>query len=73
MEFEFDKSKHGIDFDEAQALWLDEMLVEVPARAALCRGGADCGQALVCGHHLPQRQDPAHLGSSGSPRGGGDL
>ncbi len=39
MEFEFDeaksqanKSKHGIDFVEAQALWLDEMFVEVPAR-----------------------------------------
>ena len=26
------KSKRGIDFVEAQALWLDEMLVEVPAR-----------------------------------------
>lgn len=39
MEFEFDeaksqanKSKHGIDFVEAQALWLDETLVEIPAR-----------------------------------------
>ncbi|MHB8078205.1 MAG: BrnT family toxin [Candidatus Krumholzibacteriia bacterium] len=39
MEFEFDenksranKSKHGIDFVEAQALWLDEMRVEIPAR-----------------------------------------
>ncbi len=39
MEFEFDeaksqanKSKHGLDFVEAQALWLDEMLVEIPAR-----------------------------------------
>jgi uncharacterized protein len=39
VEFEFDeaksqanKSKHGIDFVEAQALWLDEMLVEIPAR-----------------------------------------
>jgi uncharacterized DUF497 family protein len=39
VEFEFDearsrrnRSKHGIDFVEAQALWLDEMLVEVPAR-----------------------------------------
>lgn len=39
MEFEFDedkshtnKTKHGIDFVEAQALWLDEMLVETPAR-----------------------------------------
>jgi uncharacterized protein len=39
VEFEFDeaksqsnKSKHGIDFEEAQALWLDEMFVEIPAR-----------------------------------------
>lgn len=39
VEFEFDekksaanKAKHGIDFVEAQALWLDEMLVEIPAR-----------------------------------------
>ena len=39
MEFEFDeaksqanRNKHGIDFVEAQALWLDEMLVEIPVR-----------------------------------------
>jgi uncharacterized DUF497 family protein len=39
VEFEFDESKsqansikHGIDFLAAQALWLDEMLIEVPAR-----------------------------------------
>ena len=39
MEFEFDeakslanKAKHGIDFVEIQALWLDEMRVEIPAR-----------------------------------------
>lgn len=39
MEFEFDeeksrtnRAKHGIDFVEAQALWLDGRLVEVPAR-----------------------------------------
>jgi uncharacterized DUF497 family protein len=39
VEFEFDegksqinKGKHGIDFVEAQALWLDESLVEIPAR-----------------------------------------
>lgn len=39
MEFEFDEAKsqanrgkHGIDFVEAQALWLDEMFVEIPAR-----------------------------------------
>ena len=39
MEFEFDlqksesnKTKHGIDFYEAQALWDDPDLVEIPAR-----------------------------------------
>lgn len=39
MEFEFDKQKslanrekHGIDFVDSQLLWLDEMLVEIPAR-----------------------------------------
>ncbi len=39
MEFEFDeaksranKSKHGIDFEEAQALWLDDRRAEVEAR-----------------------------------------
>ena len=37
MEFEFDpkksdinKSKHGIDFSEAQALWDDPDLIEIP-------------------------------------------
>jgi len=41
MEFEFDpeksdmnKKKHGIDFHEAQALWDDPELVEIPARIA---------------------------------------
>jgi uncharacterized DUF497 family protein len=40
MEFEYDpekraanKAKHGIDFEEAQALWDDEMLLEAPAKA----------------------------------------
>ncbi|MBW1893501.1 MAG: BrnT family toxin [Deltaproteobacteria bacterium] len=39
MEFEFDpkkskynKKKHGIDFIEAQALWEDRDLLEIPAR-----------------------------------------
>ena len=39
MEFEFDArksqanaQKHGIDFNEAQALWDDPDMVEVPAR-----------------------------------------
>jgi len=40
MEFEYDpiksqtnKEKHGVDFDEAQVLWLDEDRVEFPARS----------------------------------------
>jgi uncharacterized DUF497 family protein len=39
MDFEFDaaksaanRAKHGIDFVEAQALWLDPDRIEVPAR-----------------------------------------
>ena len=39
MEFEFDRKKsesnrrkHGIDFTEAQALWNDLDLIEIPAR-----------------------------------------
>jgi uncharacterized DUF497 family protein len=39
MDFEYDqdksdanKQKHGIDFEEAQALWDDPSLVEVPAK-----------------------------------------
>lgn len=39
MEFEFDpekstanETKHGIDFDDAQALWGDPWLLEAPAR-----------------------------------------
>ncbi len=39
MEFEFDeaksrsnKTKHGIDFVEAQALWEDDLRIEIPAR-----------------------------------------
>lgn len=38
MEFEYDpemseanRIKHGIDFDEAQALWSDPLLIEAPA------------------------------------------
>jgi uncharacterized DUF497 family protein len=40
MEFEFDpskstsnKGKHGIDFDEVQALWKDPERLEIPANA----------------------------------------
>jgi uncharacterized DUF497 family protein len=41
MRFEYDleksaqnKRKHGIDFEEAQALWADSAMVEVPARTS---------------------------------------
>jgi uncharacterized DUF497 family protein len=41
MQFEFDpdkseenKRKHGIDFEEAQALWADPSLVEIPSRTS---------------------------------------
>ena len=41
MEFEFDsqksvanKAKHGIDYVEAQALWDDPDLIEIPARTS---------------------------------------
>ena len=40
MDFEYDRQKneankamHGIDFDEAPALWQDPALIEIPARA----------------------------------------
>jgi len=39
LEFEFDQdksranaAKHGIDFVEAQTLWLDDLMIEIPAR-----------------------------------------
>ena len=39
MQFEFDEAKsrsnqlkHGIDFEAAQRLWLDERRIEIPAR-----------------------------------------
>ncbi|MCY3766512.1 MAG: BrnT family toxin [Gemmatimonadetes bacterium] len=52
MEFEFDdrksvknKEKHGIDFIEAQQIWEDSGLIEIPARAA------DEPRFLVIGRH----------------------
>lgn len=50
MEFEFDESKsaanaakHGIDFIAAEELWLDELLIEMPAKTV------DEPRALVIG------------------------
>ena len=61
MEFEFDrrkslanKTKHGIDFTEAQDLWNDPDLVEIPARTEdeprwvlVGRIGERCWSAVV--------------------------
>jgi len=61
-DFEFDpaksaanKAKHGIDFDEGQALWRDERRMEVPSRASIDeprwlvigRIGGKCWSAIV--------------------------
>jgi uncharacterized DUF497 family protein len=56
MRFEYDpnksaanKAKHGIDFDEAQALWADEWLLEAPARTEDEPGMLALGQ--IAGKH----------------------
>jgi uncharacterized protein len=60
MEFEFDpeksaanRLKHGIDFEAAQAIWLDERLIVAPARVegeprfiAVGRIGDRCWSAI---------------------------
>ena len=61
MEFEFDprksqtnRAKHGIDFHDAQQLWDDPNLIEIPARTAdeprwllVGRIGKQCWSAVV--------------------------
>ncbi len=49
--FEFDEaksraneSKHGIDFVEAQALWLDPNLLRLPARSDAESGGSSSSE-----------------------------
>ena len=70
MGFEYDrqkggvnKGKHGIDFDEAQALWQDSALMEIPARAmdeprwlAIARRAGKCWCA-----HFRQRRERIQL------------
>jgi len=67
MAFEYDqeksarnKRKHGIDFDEAQALWDDPEFVEIPAKAT------DEPRALVIG-----RIGGKHWSAVITHRGGG--
>jgi hypothetical protein len=61
MRFEYDAEKsaennrkHGIDFEEAQALWTDPALVEIPARTTdeprwllIGKIGGKCWSAVV--------------------------
>lgn len=56
MDFEFDpaksaanRAKHGIDFEAAQALWLDDDRVEIDARSDTERRSAVIG--IVEGKH----------------------
>jgi uncharacterized protein len=65
--FEFDpgksalnKEKHGIDFDEAQALWLDENRVEQAARSEVEERRfvvAGLRQALWCAVYTPRGEN----------------
>lgn len=63
MDFEYDpdesevnRQKHGIDFEEPQALWDDPNRVEIPAKVTdeprFLVIGNDRRQALVCRHDL---------------------
>ena len=82
--FEFDeaksranKKKHGIDFVEAQDLWLDGNLLRIAARSESEGPFRLCGtaqrEALVGDRHLPGRNDQAHLGTEVAPLGGGGV
>jgi hypothetical protein len=79
--FEFDERKsqsnsvrHGIEFVQAQDLWSDPELVEIPARTSdeprfLVVGRIE-GKPVVGGHHASSWDHPHHFRSSFSRRGG---
>jgi uncharacterized DUF497 family protein len=81
MEFEFDpaksaanKDKHGIDFVEAQALWLDDGLADAPVVSDgeprfLVIGRIDGKHCL----HPARRGGADHLGQAGAKNGGDVL
>ena len=83
MEFEFDEAKsrvnsvkHGIDFLAAQALWLDSLLIEVPARTEneprfLVIGRSTA--SILGRHHLSRAKGSHHLGAAIQARGGCHL
>ena len=74
MPFEYDlaksatnKAKHGIDFDDAQALWKDARMLEAPAKPMTSRafwGRKDWRKPL--GRHLRSswRQCADHLSAA---------
>ncbi len=79
-QFEFDERKsrlnslkHGIDFVEAQALWLDEALLEGRGRGTgetrLLMIGRIEAETLGGGHHLPGTVHPDHLGAESTREG----
>jgi len=81
--FEFDESKnraneskHGIDFVEAQGLWLDPDLLRLPARSDAeprsC-SSQDQGPALVGDHDLSRRDDQADLCQEIAHQGGAGV
>ena len=82
VEFDPDKSrinktKHGIDFIEAQALWDDDNLIEIPAkndrRITLYGYRDDIGQVLIWCYHLQKRSKKNHISPAISPGGGINL
>ena len=82
--FEFDPAKsaanlekHGIDFEEVQAVWADTRRLEIPART-LERGKVGPDRQDRCpaldGHlHPARRPSQAHLRTPGAEGGGGPL
>jgi uncharacterized protein len=80
MDFEFDPrksasnaSKHGIDFVEAQRLWADAALLEIPARTEdeprwLAIGRID-GRHWSGSIHAARRGSAHDLCSTGKARG----
>ncbi len=81
MEFEFDpkksntnKEKHGIDFYEAQALWNDPDLIEIPVKTSdeprFLVVGNISGKYSVRRYYLSVRKDKNYFGATIQKRGG---
>lgn len=84
MRFEYDpiksqtnKVKHGIDFDEAQVLWLDEDRVEFPARSDSEKRHALLAvkdeKVWVCLLHNARSYNSDHFGKTSESQRGEDI